>query len=58
MSTEENQYWDVVDKFIAEANEACETLEPGVVAAALIQAASRFNAFVVAPSSIDRKTYI
>lgn len=55
---EENQFWDLVDSFINQANTACEELDPGIVSAALLNAAARFNAFVVASSSLDRKEFI
>lgn len=55
---EDDQFWDLVDAFIEQANKACDDLEPGAVSAALLNAAARFNAFVVASSSIDRKEYI
>ena len=59
MSNEEdNQFWDLVDAFIEKANSACDDLDPGIVSAALLNAAARFNSFVVASSSIDRKEYI
>ena len=57
-NAEEKQFWDLVDSFIEKANNACEELDPGVVSAALLNAAARFNSFVVASSSIDRKEYI
>ncbi len=55
---EEQQYWDLVEQFIENANTACDTLEPGVVGAALLQAAARYNAFIVASASLDRKEFI
>lgn len=55
---DEQQFWDLVDRFIQHANEACDDADPGVVSAALLNAAARFNAFVVATASIDRKEYI
>ena len=57
-NAEENQFWDLVDAFIQQANDSCETLDPGMVSAALLNASARFNAFVVASSSLDRKEYI
>jgi hypothetical protein len=57
-STEETQFWDLVDQFIEQANHACEQLEPGAVSAALLNAAARFNAFVVACASVDRHEFI
>ncbi|MDO3381422.1 DUF3144 domain-containing protein [Gilvimarinus algae] len=50
-------YWDLVDEFIERANSRCETADPGMVSAALLQAAARFNAFVVASSSVDRSEF-
>ena len=55
---EDDQFWDLVDSFIQKANDSCDQLDPGLVSAALLNAAARFNAFVVASSSIDRKEYI
>jgi hypothetical protein len=55
---EENQFWDLVDRFIQQANAACDELEPGAVSAALLNAAARFNAFVVASASLDRNEFI
>ncbi|HWV14522.1 MAG TPA: DUF3144 domain-containing protein [Cellvibrio sp.] len=55
---DEKLFWDLVDAFIEKANTACDDVDPGIVSAALLNAAARFNAFVVATSSIDRKEYI
>ena len=54
---DEKQFWDLVDKFIQQANDDCDQVDPGIVSAALLNAAARFNAFVVASSSVDRKEY-
>lgn len=51
-------FWNLVDQFIQQANTACDDADPGIVSAALLNAAARFNAFVVASSSLDRKEYI
>lgn len=56
--SEEGQFWDLVDAFIEQANNACDEADPGMVSAALLNAAARFNAFVVASSSLDRKEFI
>lgn len=56
-NNEDTLFWNLVDSFIEQANNACEDADPGVVSAALLNAAARFNAFVVAASSIDRKEY-
>ncbi|MGB3608753.1 MAG: DUF3144 domain-containing protein [Cellvibrio sp.] len=55
---DEELFWNLVDQFIQNANDACDQADPGVVSAALLNAAARFNAFVVASSSLDRKEYI
>jgi hypothetical protein len=57
-NTDETQFWDLVDQFIQQANDACEQLDPGLVSAALLNACARFNAFVVASSSLDRAEFI
>jgi len=57
-TNDENLFWDLVDSFIEKANAACDEADPGIVSAALLNAAARFNAFVVASSSIDRKEYM
>jgi hypothetical protein len=57
-NTDETQFWDLVDQFIQQANDACEQLDPGLVSAALLNASARFNAFVVASSSVDRAEFI
>lgn len=57
-NNEDDQFWDLVDAFIEKANNACDDQDPGAVSAALLNAAARFNAFVVATSSINRKEYI
>jgi len=57
-NNEDDQFWDLVDAFIEKANDACDDQDPGAVSAALLNAAARFNAFVVATSSINRKEFI
>jgi len=57
-NSESDQFWDLVDEFIEKANAACDQADPGLVSAALLNASARFNAFVVASSSLDRKEYI
>lgn len=50
----EDKFWDVVDQFIASANEATEQHDFGMVASAMLNAAARFSAFYVAGSSESR----
>jgi hypothetical protein len=57
-NSEESQFWDLVDAFIEQANGACDLADPGLVSAALLNAAARFNAFVVASASIDRAQFV
>lgn len=54
---DEDLYWNQVETFINQANEACDQADPGIVAAALLNAAARFNAFVVAHSSLDKSEF-
>jgi hypothetical protein len=55
--SDDDLFWEVVEKFIEQANEACEDADPGIVSAALMNAAARFNAFVVAQSSLDKTEF-
>ncbi|MAN52484.1 MULTISPECIES: DUF3144 domain-containing protein [unclassified Marinimicrobium] len=55
---DEDTFWNLVDEFIENANQAVDQAgDPALVSAALLQACSRFSAFVVATSSLDRKEY-
>ena len=56
-SGEDQAYWDLVETFINSANDACDNADPGMVAAALLNAAARFNAFMVAHSSLDKNEF-
>jgi hypothetical protein len=50
-------FWELVEAFIEQANDACENVDPGIVSAALMNATARFNAFVVAHSSLDKNEF-
>lgn len=55
---DEDTFWNLVDHFIEQANEAVDQAgDPALVSAALLQACTRFNAFTVAAASLDRKEY-
>lgn len=54
----DQEFWDLAEQFIEQANNALENSEPGKIGAAMLYAATRFNAFVIASSSVDRKEYI
>ena len=56
-SSEEDIFWTLVEAFIEQANSACENADPGIVSAAMLNAAARFNAFVVAHSSLDKNEF-
>nr|WP_324258598.1 DUF3144 domain-containing protein [Cellvibrio fontiphilus] len=55
--TDDDIFWDWVEKFIEQANSACDSTDPGIVSAALMNAAARFNAYVVAQSSLDKNEF-
>lgn len=54
---DDDLFWGLVETFIEQANDACEDADPGIVSAALMNAAARFNAFVVAQSSLDKNEF-
>lgn len=56
-TNDEKLFWDLVENFIQRANDACDDADPGIVSAALLNAAARFNAFVVAHSSLDKNEF-
>lgn len=56
-TADNDAFWNLVDHFIEQANSACDEADPSMVSAALLHATARFNAFVVAASSLDRKEY-
>ena len=55
--SDDDLFWELVEKFIEQANNACEEVDPGIVSAALMNATARFNAFVVAQSSLDKNEF-
>lgn len=54
---DEDIFWELVESFIDKANDACDQLDPNIVSAALLNAAARFNAFVVAHESLDKNEF-
>jgi hypothetical protein len=52
-AADDARYWQLVEQFIETANNATEETDAGLVSAALLNAAARFNAFVMAHSSLD-----
>ena len=57
MSNDDELYWNQVEAFLEQANTACDNADPGIVAAALLNAAARFNAFVVAHASLNKAEF-
>jgi hypothetical protein len=55
--SDDDLFWNLVESFIEQANDACEEADPGIVSAALMNAAARFNAYVVAQSSLDKAEF-
>jgi hypothetical protein len=56
-SAPDQQFWDLANSFIHRANEQSATVDPGKVSAALLYAAARFNAFVVASGTDDEDSF-
>ena len=54
---EMEEFWKLVDSFIHLANEHCEASEREKVSSALVYAAARFNAFVVASNSYNEQEF-
>ncbi|AFU98929.1 DUF3144 domain-containing protein [Simiduia agarivorans] len=55
--TNDDAFWQLVEQFIERANDAPESLELTEVGGALMVAASRFNAYALAASSIDKASF-
>src|SRR5258708_4541495 len=47
----DQQFWDIANTFITTANAHCDKVPGAKVSAALLYAAARFNAFIVAGST-------
>jgi hypothetical protein len=53
----DQQFWELAEQFIEMANHSLENADPGKIGAAMLFAATRFNAFVVASASLDRAEF-
>jgi hypothetical protein len=51
-------FWDLTEQFIELANQSLQQADAGKIGAAMLYAATRFNAFVVASSSVDKAEFI
>ncbi|MBB3170113.1 DUF3144 domain-containing protein [Simiduia aestuariiviva] len=57
MADNEEAFWALVESFIEQANQAADSVSPTQVGGALLCAASRFNAYALAASSLDRASF-
>lgn len=57
MADNEEAFWALVESFIEQANQAPDSLDLTQIGAALMCAASRFNAYALAASSLDRASF-
>ena len=53
----DQQFWNIADAFIAEANSQVQGADRAKVSAALLYAAARFNAFVSATAMTDEASF-
>ncbi len=54
---EMEEFWRMADAFIHLANEQCEGVEREKVSSAMVYAAARFNAFIVASNAYNEKEF-
>lgn len=57
MANTDEAFWALVEAFIEQANQAGDELPLTQVGGALLCAASRFNAYALAASSLDRASF-
>ena len=55
---DEQQFWDMADRFIELANQLSEDTHPNAVIAAMTYATTRYSAFIAAANSLDRNEFI
>jgi len=55
MNPSEEQIYNLIEQLLDVANEAAEELGPDAANSALLQAAARYNAFIVAANTDDLK---
>lgn len=55
--SDEQQFWDMTDGFLEQANINSDSNDVGRVAEALMYAAARFNTYLVASSCEDRNDF-
>ncbi|MEA3300108.1 MAG: DUF3144 domain-containing protein [Porticoccaceae bacterium] len=57
MNDTEQQFWDLVETLINDANDRSATQDAALVSDAMLYAAARFGAYVAAASSTERKAF-
>lgn len=57
MGDNEQQFWDLAEELINNANDKSAAQDPALVSDAMLYAAARFSAYVAAASSTERKAF-
>ena len=57
MSDREKQFWDLVEEFIAIANQKADAVDPSLVSDAMLYTAARFNAYAAAAGTAERREF-
>ena len=57
MSDNEQRFWELVEQQIENANQGIDLGEPTLVGDAMLYAAARFNAYLAAAASSERKEF-
>lgn len=57
MSDTEQQFWNLVENLVENANQQAAEHGPAVVSDALLYAAARYNAYTAAVSTTERKEF-
>ncbi len=56
-SDEQQQFWNLVDQLLEQANQLGDSHNSAMVSDALLYAAARFNAYTMAAGAEDRKSF-
>jgi len=57
MSDTEQQFWDLVEELIGNANQKSATQDQALISDAMLYAAARFNTYTAAASTAERKGF-
>jgi hypothetical protein len=55
--TNDEQFWQLVDNFISLANDKAQTTDRNIIGPAILFAATRFNAYMLASSTGNVETF-